>query len=369
MNLVNFIFLTQRSFSELKHKNIGMGLPRFTRPKGVDGETSPNLYVANCGPAVGLSFDKIASVFTTFGQVKGIYAADESGTRVIVTFFEENSAKAALDALHGHPCPDLGGRFLHIRYSILQPPCQVQVNQFSDSVPVSLAAAELNIPGIYLLHDFVTAKEEKALLAAVDDRPWKNLAKRRVQHYGYEFCYDTRNINTKQRLGELPSFVSPILERISLFANIDDAANVVLDQLTINEYPPGVGLSPHIDTHSAFEGLIFSLSLAGSCIMEFRRYSEGVWLPNPATNTDMKMENSDKCSNFIRRAIYLPPRSMLLLSREARYAWHHYIPHHKVDIVKDNMIRRASRRVSFTIRKVRTGPCQCEFPQYCDSQS
>lgn len=28
------------------------------------------------------------------------------------------------------------------------------------------------------------------LLAEVDDRPWKSLAKRRVQHYGYEFLYE-----------------------------------------------------------------------------------------------------------------------------------------------------------------------------------
>jgi hypothetical protein len=27
------------------------------------------------------------------------------------------------------------------------------------------------------------------LLAAVDERPWISLSKRRVQHYGYEFCY------------------------------------------------------------------------------------------------------------------------------------------------------------------------------------
>ncbi|GKD11859.1 alkylated DNA repair protein AlkB homolog 8 isoform X1, partial [Tanacetum coccineum] len=39
----------------------------------------------------------------------------------------------------------------------------------------------------------------------------------------------------------------------------------------VNEYPSGVGLSPHIDTHSAFEGSIYSLSLSGPCIMEFRR--------------------------------------------------------------------------------------------------
>ena len=28
------------------------------------------------------------------------------------------------------------------------------------------------------------------LLAAVDSRPWHHLAKRRVQHYGYAFCYE-----------------------------------------------------------------------------------------------------------------------------------------------------------------------------------
>ena len=100
--------------------------------------------------------------------------------------------------------------------------------------------------------------------------------------------------------------------------------------LQVNEYPPGVGLSPHIDTHSAFEGLIFSLSLAGPCIMEFRRYTDGDWHAKASLNSDMKLENPEQHSNFIRRAIHLPPRSMLLLSGEARYAWHHYIPHHKV---------------------------------------
>lgn len=95
-----------------------------------------------------------------------------------------------------------------------------------------------------------------------------------------------------------------------------------------------MGLSPHIDTHSAFEGLIFSLSLAGPCIMEFRKYNTGVWLEKPTSNSDVDNNQiSEKSSNFIRKAIYLPPRSMLLLSGEARYAWHHYIPHHKVRFV------------------------------------
>nr|XP_043612715.1 alkylated DNA repair protein ALKBH8 homolog [Erigeron canadensis] len=332
-----------------------MGLPKFTRPK--DEVKSCNLYVANCGPGVGLSLDSIASAFSLFGTVKGVYPADNSGCRVIVSYNDESSAQAALMALDRKPCPDLGGRSLHIRYSVQRSMGQVNT---TDSVQVSLEASELNIPGIYLIHDFVSAQEEEQLLAAVDVRLWHSLAKRRVQHYGYEFCYDIRNVNTQQQLGELPSFVSCVLEKIPVFKKRDDAADVSLDQLTVNEYPAGVGLSPHIDTHSAFEGSIYSLSLSGPCIMEFRRYSD--------MDGDKDSESCDKSSSFIRKAIYLPPRSMLLLSGEGRYAWQHYIPHHKIDMVKDTVIRRGSRRVSFTFRKVRKGQCECDYPQFCDSQ-
>lgn len=95
-----------------------MGMPRFTCPKGGDGESSPHLFVANCGPAVGLSHETIASVFATYGEVRGVYAADESGTRVIVSFHDKSSSQAAMKALNGHPCSSLGGRSLHIQYSV-----------------------------------------------------------------------------------------------------------------------------------------------------------------------------------------------------------------------------------------------------------
>lgn len=78
--------------------------------------------------------------------------------------------------------------------------------------------------------------------------------------------------------------------------------------MTVNEYPAGVGLSAHIDTHSAFSGPILSLSLAGATVMEFRRGDE-------------------------RRSLALPPRSLLVMAGEARYAWAHYIPHRKSDVI------------------------------------
>ena len=70
-----------------------------------------------------------------------------------------------------------------------------------------------------------------------------------------------------------------------------------------------------------------SLSLGGPCVMEFRRGTE-------------------------QRALFLPPRSLLVMADEARYAWHHYIPHRRSDTVDGQSVPRAASRVSFTFRKV-----------------
>ncbi|GJR14321.1 zinc finger, CCHC-type containing protein [Tanacetum coccineum] len=53
---------------------------------------------ANCSPAVGLTLDSIASAFSLYGTVKGVYPADESGCRVIVSYDDETSAQTALNA-------------------------------------------------------------------------------------------------------------------------------------------------------------------------------------------------------------------------------------------------------------------------------
>lgn len=71
---------------------------------------------------------------------------------------------------------------------------------------------------------------------------------------------------------------------------------VQLDQLTVNKYPAGVGLSPHVDAHSAFTGAITSLSLSSGAVMEFRR--DGVY-----------------------KSVLLPRRSLVVMAHECRYGW------------------------------------------------
>ncbi|CAI9784698.1 unnamed protein product [Fraxinus pennsylvanica] len=123
--------------------------------------------------------DTIISEFGTYGEVKGVYAVDESGTHVIVSYQEESSTQAALKELDGHPCSDLGGRSLHIRYSAQSlGKCDfVLPVKGNDTNAVSTSASDLNIPGVYLVHDFVTAKEEE-----VKDNLWNYFQRWIVRH-------------------------------------------------------------------------------------------------------------------------------------------------------------------------------------------
>ena len=93
----------------------------------------------------------------------------------------------------------------------------------------------------------------------VDSSTWSDLKFRRVQHYGYEFDYIVNNVDKSKPLG---SAWPPICERLmsgKLEVVTKEAHVSMPDQLTINEYEPGQGIPPHIDTHSAFEDGLMSL--------------------------------------------------------------------------------------------------------------
>lgn len=106
------------------------------------------------------------------------------------------------------------------------------------------------------------------------------------------------------------------------------------------------GIPPHIDTHSPFEDTILSLSLSSSCVMNFKK-------------GDVKVN------------VFLPQRSLLVLTGEARYAWTHGISSKYSDLIETtNGVVKQMRgvRTSFTFRKVRRGPCFCMFTEYCDTK-
>jgi alkylated DNA repair protein alkB family protein 8 len=116
-----------------------------------------------------------------------------------------------------------------------------------------------------------------------------------------------------------------------------------MDQLTINDYMPGDGIPPHFDTHSPFEEVFVALSIGSGITMSF------------------------KSPTNLEKHIYIPERALIIFSGEARYAWYHTISQRKVDKVGGKLIFRR-RRISLTFRKIKTTPCQCKYPFFCDSQ-
>ncbi|XP_023592713.1 alkylated DNA repair protein alkB homolog 8 isoform X2 [Trichechus manatus latirostris] len=119
------------------------------------------------------------------------------------------------------------------------------------------------------------------------------------------------------------------------------------------------GIPAHIDTHSAFEDEIISLSLGAEIVMDFK-HPDGVTVP-----------------------VMLPRRSLLVMTGESRYLWTHGITPRKFDTVQaseshkvgiiisdigDLTLSKRGIRTSFTFRKVRQTSCNCIYPSVCDSQ-
>lgn len=102
------------------------------------------------------------------------------------------------------------------------------------------------------------------------------------------------------------------------------------NQLIVNEYQPGQGISEHIDAIEIFGDTIVMISLGSSCIMDFT------------------LEENKKKR---KESIFLERRSLLMIQKEARYKWKHSISKRKNDLW-DNFPYKRDRRISLTFRNV-----------------
>lgn len=185
-----------------------------------------------------------------------------------------------------------------------------------------------DIPGLIYISDFIADAEHGFLLSQIDQQPWLTTdLKRRVQHYGYKYDYIARAVNNDAYLGPLPDWLISLCQKLQADGVFPSPPN----QVIVNEYLPGQGISAHIDCVPYFAGIIASLSLASSCIMEFS---------NPETRE--------------KKSIPLEERSLVILSGSARYEWRHAIPARKSDII-DGIKTERRCRVSLTFRNVVPG--------------
>jgi alkylated DNA repair dioxygenase AlkB len=164
------------------------------------------------------------------------------------------------------------------------------------------AKTPLGPDGLRYDADFVTSAEEHRLMAEVASLPLTPFqfgqykGKRRVASFGFSYDYTARRLVEAE---PIPDWLADVSRRVEAFGG----PGTRIRQVLCTEYDVGVGIGwhrdkPHFDR-------IFGLSLGAACKFRFRR---------PAA------------SKFERLTIEAAPRSVYMMSGEARSAWEHSIP-------------------------------------------
>ena len=198
--------------------------------------------------------------------------------------------------------------------------------------PAQPTSPEAAIPGFHYEQGFLTVEEEKQLIEWIDRQAWSPDLARRVQHYGWRYDYRGRKVDASSYIGELPAVFLNIAQRLHRRQLVPQLP----DQVIVNEYQPGQGISPHIDAPGSFADGIAMISMLDSWEMSF--YATG-----KRKGTKMMLEKG----------------SVAVLTHDARYKWRHEIVKRKSDPCVDDdgkpSRRKRQRRISLTFRKVIQG--------------
>ncbi|KAF4500083.1 Alkylated DNA repair alkB like 8 [Fusarium agapanthi] len=190
--------------------------------------------------------------------------------------------------------------------------------------------------GIFMQHDFITPEHEQKLTHIFENElEWPSRGGRLSLHYGYTFSYKTFGIDEETPFKPFPDWLVPLLPTTE---------GRPPDQVCLQQYAPGTGIPPHVDTHGPFDQL-YSLSLGSPLFMQFA---------NKETGEKIEVD--------------LLPRSMMQMSGDSRLHWTHGIKSRKTDTLPDGTVRLRQIRWSLTYRWIREGAeCECGNEKLCDT--
>ncbi|KAI0141556.1 hypothetical protein GGR57DRAFT_406839 [Xylariaceae sp. FL1272] len=228
--------------------------------------------------------------------------------------------------------------------------------------------------GLRVQQNFITSTHEAQLLHIFRHKlVWpvsKNPGAARLSlHYGYTFDYKTFGIDPDIPYKPFPDWLEPL---------IPTTEGRPPDQVCLQWYPPGAGIPPHVDTHSAYDQL-YALSLGSAVSMQFRTTVDDS--SDRGTNEEGNGESIGRTKNDANGngngelkaqrqqvEIDLPPRSMMQMTGESRLHWEHGIKKRKKDVLPDGSVRMREERWSITYRWLREGGvCECGNAKLCDT--
>ena len=177
----------------------------------------------------------------------------------------------------------------------------------------------------------MSSDEGKSLIKDLDsNKKWvgvtTNPKSRRVIHYGYTYPY------TGGPLQKTDSIPQTYNEMLSKFQKTEPMEKIKqpFDQLIINEYLTGQGISAHTDHTAKFGPIIACVTLGSGVEIEFTKGGGSKPLE--------------------KQSVYVQSNSLYVMSGDSRSIWKHGIPQRKSDIVNGSTVVRG-KRVSLTFRQ------------------
>ena len=158
-------------------------------------------------------------------------------------------------------------------------------------------------PGLRYQPDFVSEEEERALIGRFKGLPLAPFqfgafeGKRRVASFGWRYDFSDQRLHAAE---PLPPWIMPAAARTEAFAALPTGA---IRHVLFTEYETGAGIGWHRD--KAQFDLVFGLSLGSACKFRFRKKEGNSWQ---------------------RFTLDAAPRSLYMMSGEARSIWEHSIP-------------------------------------------
>lgn len=157
--------------------------------------------------------------------------------------------------------------------------------------------------GLAYWPEFIPADDERQLIAMIRALPLQPFqfgayeGKRKVASFGVRYDFSARRLEQAE---PMPPWLRDPVARIESFRGL---AKGSIAHVLCTEYDTGTGIGWHRDKPQFDQ--VFGLSLGSSCRFRFRRKSGERWL---------------------RFTLDAQPRSLYLLTGDARHIWEHSIP-------------------------------------------
>lgn len=182
-----------------------------------------------------------------------------------------------------------------------------------------------NVDGIKVYPNFITRDEETQIIDGMEKMEWKlSQSGRRKQDFGPQVNFKKQKVKMGSFSG-FPSYSKFLLDRMK---TVDSLNSFIAVELCNLEYMSerGSSIDPHIDDTWLWGEQLVTINLLSSTILTLLRNKNG-----PGGK-----------SLYDEVQVLMPPRSLVILEKDARYVWTHGIKREHI----------GSKRVAMTFRNL-----------------